>query len=88
MYSYGDKVVDGGALSLTEGDNTDKCTGEKVCVTLHTSKCLDDIDLHRLSGKMPWQYDGKASCMSKQSVTLLYWFLRPAKTMNALIIRF
>ncbi len=43
---------------------------------------------YRLSGKTPWQYDGKASCMSKQSVTLLHWFWRPAKTMNVLIIRF
>ncbi len=32
----------------------------------------------RLRGGPPWQYDGKASCMSKQIVTLLYWFWRPA----------
>ncbi len=33
---------------------------------------------YRLSGGTPWRYDGKASCMSKQAVTLLYWFWRPA----------
>ncbi len=32
----------------------------------------------RLRGGTPWRYDGKASCMSKQIVTLLYWFWRPA----------
>ncbi len=35
-------------------------------------------EIYRLSGGTPWRYDGKASCMSKQSVTLLYWFWRPA----------
>ncbi len=44
--------------------------------------------IYQLSGKTPLQYDGKASCMSKQSVTLLHLFWRPAKTMNVFIIRF
>ncbi len=47
--------------------------------------CRGNGGIYRLSGKTPLRYDGKASCMSKQSVTLLHWFWRPAKTMNVLI---
>ncbi len=32
--------------------------------------CRANGGIYRLSGKTPWRYDGKASCMSKQSVTL------------------
>ncbi len=46
--------------------------------------CRANGGIYRLSGKTPLRYDGKASCMSKQSVTLLYWFWT-AKTMNVLI---
>ncbi len=35
--------------------------------------CRANGGIYRLSSKMPWRYDGKASCMSKQTVTLLYW---------------
>ncbi len=38
----------------------------------------------RLRGGMPWRYDGKASCMSKQTVTLLYWFWRLSLLENAM----
>ncbi len=34
--------------------------------------------IYLLSGGTPWRYDGKASCMSKQTVTLLYWYWRLA----------
>ncbi len=44
--------------------------------------CRANGGTYQLSGKTPLRYDGKVSCMSKQSVTLLLWFLRPAKTMN------
>ncbi len=33
----------------------------------------------RLRGGTLWRYDGKAACMSKQTVTLLYCFWRPAE---------
>ncbi len=46
------------------------------------------LSIYWLSGKTPLRYDGKASCLSKQSVTLLHCYWRPAKTMNVLIIRF
>ncbi len=48
--------------------------------------CRANGGIYRLSGKTTLRYDGKASCMSKQSVTLLHWFWRPAKTMNVLAI--
>ncbi len=34
--------------------------------------------INRLRGGTPWQYDGKASCMNRQTVSLLYWFWRSA----------
>ncbi len=37
--------------------------------------CRANGEIYRLSDKTPWRYDGKASCMSKQTVTLLYWLL-------------
>ncbi len=48
--------------------------------------CRVNGGIYRLSCGTPWRYDGKASCMSKQTVTLLYWFWRPVKTMNVHII--
>ncbi len=33
--------------------------------------CRSNGGIYRLSGKTPLRYDGKASCMSKQSVTLV-----------------
>ncbi len=37
--------------------------------------CRANGGIDRLSGKMPWLYDGNASCVSKQTVTLLYWHI-------------
>ncbi len=36
--------------------------------------CRANGGIYRLRGGEPWQYDGKASCMSKHTVTRLYWF--------------
>ncbi len=38
--------------------------------------CRANGGIYRLRGGTPWRYDGKASCMSKQTVSLLYWFWR------------
>ncbi len=37
--------------------------------------CRANGGIYRLSGKTPWRYDSRASCMSKQSVTMLHLHL-------------
>ncbi len=40
--------------------------------------CRANRGIYRLRGGRPCRYDVKATCMSKQIVTRLYWFWRPA----------
>ncbi len=41
------------------------------CVSISGVSALSNIVRARLSGGTPWRYDGKASCMSKQTVILV-----------------